>query len=133
MATRRCRRGFASGSSSRRRRPRHETPRGRQSLGSGVIASHDGWKSANLPAQTGALVVEVAAGAPAAAAGLKASDVIVRFQGEEIQDPHDLTRRVAATPTGTTVKLHLVRPGEAARTLTARVAELKDTRTAEDR
>lgn len=59
--------------------------------------------------------------------------MIVRFQGEEIQDPHDLTRRVAATPPGTTVKLDVVRPGGVATAITTRVTELKETRTAEDR
>ena len=60
-------------------------------------------------------------------------DVIVRFQGQEIQDPRDLTRRVAATPPGATVKLDVVRQGGAVTTVTARLTELRETRTAEDR
>ena len=90
-------------------------------------------KSANLPASRGALVAEVVPGSPAAAAGLKPADVIVRYQGEEIQDPRDLTRRVAATPPGSSVRLDVIRPGGTETTVTARVSELKDTRTAEDR
>jgi serine protease Do len=93
----------------------------------------DARKTMSLPSQRGALVAEVVSGSPAAGAGLKPGDVIVRFQGEEIQDPRDLTRRVAATPPGTTVKLDVVRPGGAGTTVTARVIELKETRTAEDR
>ena len=90
-------------------------------------------KATSLPSPKGALVADVVSGSPAATAGLKPGDVIVRFQGEEIQDPHDLTRRVAATPPGTTVKLDVVRPGGGVTTITARVTELKETRTAEDR
>jgi serine protease Do len=90
-------------------------------------------QAAGLPGPRGALVAEVVAGSAAAAAGLKPGDVIVRYQGEEIEDPRDLTRRVAATPPGTTVKLGVVRPGGAAATVTAQVTQLKETRTAEDR
>ena len=90
-------------------------------------------KRTNLSSQTGALVVEVVPGAPAAAAGVKPGDVIVAFQGEAVQDPHELTRRVAGTPPGGAVKLEVRRPGEAARILTARVAELKETQTVGDR
>jgi serine protease Do len=89
-------------------------------------------RAADLPAPRGALVAEVSPGSPAASAGIKPGDVIARFQGEEIQNPHDLTRRVAATPPGTPVKLDVVRPGGPV-TVTARLSELRDTRTAEDR
>jgi len=61
----------------------------------------------------------------------KPGDVIVRFQGEELQDPRDLTRRVAATPPGTSVKLDVVRPGGEHATLNTRIGELKESRTAE--
>ena len=90
-------------------------------------------RAASLPSPKGALVAEVVSGSPAAEAGLKPGDVIVRFKSEEIQDPHDLTRRVAATPPGATVKLDVVRQGGAATTVTARLTELRETRTAEDR
>jgi serine protease Do len=90
-------------------------------------------KAANLPGPRGALVAEVVSGSPAAAAGLKPGEAIVRFNGEEIHDPHDLTRRVAGTPPGTPVKLDVVRPDGATVTLTAKLSELRETRTAEDR
>jgi len=59
--------------------------------------------------------------------------VIVRFQGQEIQDPRDLTRRVAATPPGTNVKLEVLRAGGEHAALSARIGELKETRAAEGR
>ena len=88
-------------------------------------------RAANLPSTKGALVAEVVSGSPAAAAGLRPGDVMVRFQGEEIQDPRDLTRRVAATPPGTSVKLEVVRRNAERATVTARIGELKETRSAE--
>ena len=88
-------------------------------------------RTSNLPGPRGALVAEVVSGSPAAAAGLKPGDVIVRYQGDELQDPRDLTRRVAATPPGTGVKLEVVRGGGDRAALTARIGELKETRSAE--
>ena len=90
-------------------------------------------RAANLPGPKGALVAEVVSGSPAAAAALKPGDVIVSFQGQEIQDPRDLTRRVAATPPGMNVKLEVLRAGGERAALTARIGELKETRAAEGR
>jgi len=90
-------------------------------------------KAAKLSGSHGALVAEVVSGSPAAAAGLKPGDVIARFNGDEIQDPHDLTRRVAGTPPGTQVKLDVVRADGGTVTLTPKLSELRDTRAAEDR
>ncbi|HEY7519788.1 MAG TPA: Do family serine endopeptidase [Methylomirabilota bacterium] len=88
-------------------------------------------RAANLASSKGALVAEVVSGSPAAAAGVRPGDVIVRFQGEELQDPRDLTRRVAATPPGTSVRLQVVRRAGERAALDARVGELKETRAAE--
>jgi serine protease Do len=88
-------------------------------------------RAAELPAPKGAVVAEVVSGSPAAAAALKPGDVIVRFQGEDLQDPRDLTRRVAATPPGTSVKLDVVRRGGEHVTLSPRIGELKESRTPE--
>jgi serine protease Do len=93
----------------------------------------DARKAADLPGARGALVADVVSGSPAASAGIKPGDVIVGFQGEAIQDPRDLTRRVAATPPGTSVRLEVARAGGAATTVTARLGELRHGRSAEDR
>jgi serine protease Do len=88
-------------------------------------------RSANLPGPRGALVAEVVSGSPAAAAGLKSGDVIVRYQGEDLQDPRDLTRRVAGTPPGTSVTLEVARPRGERASLTTRIGVLRETRAAE--
>ena len=73
----------------------------------------------------GALVADVVPGSPAASAGIKPGDIISAFQGQRIQNPRNLTRRVGATPPGTRVTLELRGPrGE--RTVTVTLAELSD-------
>jgi serine protease Do len=82
-------------------------------------------QAAKLSSPRGALVAEVVPRSPAAEAGLKAGDVILGFQGEEVSDPRDLTRRVAGTPPGATIDLRVARDGRA-ESIKARLAELRD-------
>jgi S1-C subfamily serine protease len=51
--------------------------------------------------------------------------VIVAYQGQDVQGPHDLTRRVAATPPTTRVRLTVARP-DGRRELQAALDELRD-------
>jgi len=85
----------------------------------------DARKSAGLDTPGGALVAEVVPRSPAAAAGIKPGDVITAFQQEPVNNPHDLTRRVAGTPPGTKVNLKVVRP-DGPQTVTATLDRLKD-------
>jgi serine protease Do len=82
-------------------------------------------KDAKLTSRDGALVAEVQPHSPAEKAALKAGDVIVHFQGKDIRQPQDLSRRVAATPPGTVVKREVVSPS-GKRTVQATLGELKD-------
>jgi serine protease Do len=82
-------------------------------------------RDARLPAPRGALVAEVAPGSPAARARIAPGDVITSFQGEDINGPRDLTRRVAATPPGTTATLRIARDGDQ-RTVDVTLGELRD-------
>ena len=82
-------------------------------------------QAAGLDRPRGALVMEVAPRSPAAEAGLKPGDVIVAFQGTDIQNPHDLTRRVGGTPPGATVALTVARR-DGRQEVKTKVAELKD-------
>ena len=82
-------------------------------------------QSLKLPVRRGALVTEVVSRSPAAQAGLEAGDVIVAFEGQPIQDPHDLTRRVAGTPPAKRVTLEVVGP-RGKRTVTTTLGELRE-------
>lgn len=95
-------------------------------LGVSVAPASEAAAETQSPASRGAVVVEIAPGSPAARAKLAPGDVILKFQGEDINGPRDLTRRVAATPPGTTVKLELKR-GSESRTIEVGLAELRDT------
>ena len=60
--------------------------------------------------ETGALVTDVPDG-PAQDGGIEPGDVIVRFEGQEVADSRDLTRRVANAPVGEAVTLTVIRDG----------------------
>jgi len=61
--------------------------------------------------RSGAEVAQVKSGSPAAAAGLKAGDVITSFEGQAIQSPDDLTAAVAGKAPGDKVAVTYVRNG----------------------
>lgn len=65
-----------------------------------------------LRSKKGALVVRPREGSPAARAGLRKDDVIVRFAGRPVDDQRDLSRAVADTPVGKTVEVVVVRSGK---------------------
>ncbi|MEF3367751.1 Do family serine endopeptidase [Methylocystis sp. 9N] len=66
----------------------------------------------NLGAARGALVAGVDDKGPSKAAGLKAGDVIVKFDGKPIKESRDLPKLVAATPVGKDVELVILRGGK---------------------
>jgi serine protease Do len=76
-----------------------------------------------LPAETGARVTRVEPDSPAARAGLREDDVIVRFGGEAVRSTGSLTRLVRETPAGRQVELEVVRGG-AVQKLQATIDEL---------
>ena len=61
----------------------------------------------------GALVGDVSPNTPAARAGLKKGDVILKLNGEPVDSRNQLTLRVSQTPPGTPVKLTIWRDGKA--------------------
>jgi Do/DeqQ family serine protease len=69
-------------------------------------------QAASLDRPRGVLVKEVAAGSPAAQAGVHAGDVIVGIADHEVDDPEDLRFRVATLPVGTPTPLTLWRSGK---------------------
>ncbi|HVU36274.1 MAG TPA: DegQ family serine endoprotease [Opitutaceae bacterium] len=60
----------------------------------------------------GALVADVEPGAPAAKAGLKAGDVITKFNGKQVTDANELTLAVTNTEPGTKINLEVLRDGK---------------------
>jgi serine protease Do len=68
--------------------------------------------SLGLEQAKGALVAKVSPGSPAATAGIQPSDVIVKFDGQPIDNMRSLPRAVAATAVGKSVAVELLRKGE---------------------
>jgi C-terminal processing protease CtpA/Prc len=64
-----------------------------------------------LREERGALVSDVVAGGPAAQAGLKKDDVIVRWNGQPVDSASQLMRHRQETPAGRTVRLSILRDG----------------------
>ncbi len=67
--------------------------------------------SFGLKKPEGALVAEVETGGPADKAGIQASDIILKYNGQVIKQSIDLPRMVGATKPGTVVKLTTWRRG----------------------
>ena len=60
----------------------------------------------------GALVAGIDDKGPAKPGGLEAGDVVVKFDGHDIKEMHDLPRIVADTPVGKTVDVVVIRKGK---------------------
>lgn len=86
-----------------------------------VIARQKG-----LRAVVGALVTQVQPGSPAEHAGIKPGDVIVRFNGEILENPNSLQRSLASLKAGTRVQLGVVRDGREYPPVPVDVANLPD-------
>jgi Do/DeqQ family serine protease len=69
--------------------------------------------SLGLQRPSGALVASVAAGSPAARAGIKTGDVIVSVDGTVVDDPTAFNYRFATKPLGGTAQIGVVRQGHA--------------------
>ncbi len=85
-------------------------------------------KGLNLQDTKGALVADVLKGGPAEAAGIKAGDVIVSFDGKEVADVGNLPPLVAATPVDKTVAVKVLRNGSE-QSISVTVARMPSERT----
>ena len=85
--------------------------------------------SLGLKSTEGALVAEPQQDSPADKAGIRSGDVIVAVNGEKMKDARMLARRVSSMPPGTTVKIDLIRKGNA-QTITLTLGELPKERMA---
>jgi serine protease Do len=81
--------------------------------------------SLDMKNRQGAMVDEPQPNSPAAAAGVKAGDVITAINDNPVKDARDLARKVASVAPGTSVKFDLLRDGNA-KTLNLTVAKMPD-------
>jgi serine protease Do len=82
-------------------------------------------ESLNLGNVRGALVAGTDADGPAAGAGIQTGDVIVKFDGEEIKESHELPKLVASAAVGKDVDIVIVRKGKEL-TKTVKLGRLED-------
>lgn len=82
-------------------------------------------KSFGLEKSRGALVADVIPGGAAEAGGIQRGDVIVKFDGKEIDEMNELPRLVASTPLGKEVEVEVLREGKPLK-LKLKVGELKE-------
>lgn len=82
-------------------------------------------ESFGLRKPSGALISNVEKGGPADKAGIQASDVILKFDGKQVNGSSDLPRIVAGTHPGSKVAVQLWRKGET-REVTVIVGELTE-------
>ena len=82
-------------------------------------------KSFGLQENKGALVADVIPGSAAETGGIRRGDVIVKFNGKNIDEMNELPRIVALTPVGQEVEVGIIRGGNPL-TLKLKVGELKD-------
>ncbi len=82
-------------------------------------------KSFGVIGEKGALVADVTKDSPAYKAGLKSGDIILEYDGKEIQEMNNLPRLVAATPVGKKVQLRILRNGKS-KVVTVMIERLKE-------
>ena len=80
-------------------------------------------RSFGLNDATGAIVINLEQGGPAERAGLKIGDVVLEWNGEAIDEPNELPRRVAATKPGGLAHITVWREGRR-QTFPLRVGEV---------
>src|SRR5687767_5672344 len=77
----------------------------------------------DLKSNDGALVADVTVGSPAEKAGIKAGDIITKFNGKPVRDSRHLKLQVGQAPPNTTVAVKIVRDGST-KNLQVRLKEL---------
>ena len=82
-------------------------------LGVGIQDVDEGLaESFGLDKAGGVLIVDVQDDTPAAKAGIKSQDILVKLNGIELLDSQDLRNRIAQTIPGTSVTLEIMRDGK---------------------
>jgi serine protease Do len=95
-------------------------------LGVHIVAVNEGIaESLGFKDHVGALVADVTPNAPAAKAGIRTNDVILKFDGKEVNESHRLPRMVSETPINKEVEVEILRDGKKL-TVKVMVAEMPD-------
>ena len=81
-------------------------------------------RSFGLDSPAGAIIVSLEKGGPADKGGARMGDVVLEWNGEAIDEPNELPRRVAATPPGSLAHMAIWREGKR-RTVELRVGEVR--------
>lgn len=76
------------------------------------VGTQDGTASDGTAERAGAKITSVAAGTPAAAAGLKAGDVVIAVDGQMVDSADSLVANVRERTAGETVKITVIRGGK---------------------
>ncbi len=82
-------------------------------------------KALHLPVRKGVIITKVMPKSPAKEAGLRSGDVIVKYNGKEVKNAHELSVLVSTTKPGTEVPIEIIRKGERM-TIWAKIGELKE-------
>jgi serine protease Do len=82
-------------------------------------------QSFGLDKPVGALVASVEKGSPADKAGIERGDIVLKFNGHDVRDEHELPTLVAQTPINKTVDVTVLRNGKE-KSLRVTVGELKE-------
>lgn len=75
---------------------------------------------------TGAVVTRITPNGPAAAAGLRPGDIVLKFNGQDITDSRALTRLVGEAQVGSSADIEIIRDGRRLQ-LTANIQRLEET------
>ncbi len=88
-------------------------------------------KAFKIDGERGVLVGDVMADSPAAKAGIKNGDVVVTFNGREVEDPRTMRLKSSQSVPGTIAKLGVLRDG-VVKNMDVTIGELKNTNGDED-
>ncbi len=81
-------------------------------------------ESLSVPGKKGALVADVTKDGPAEKAGIRSGDVIVKFNGKDINDEHELPQIVATVKPGKKVDVKVIREGKE-KTISVTIGEME--------